>query len=98
MKEGLIYAILRWYLDLALNLGTSAIIIPPNCGLLSAYGMILSDVVKDYSQTVLRKSIETTIFSELSHHFSELISQAKDDMLAEGFEYNQVTFQQTIVL
>ena len=82
--------------DLARNLGTSAIIIPPNCGLLSAYGMILSDVVKDYSQTVLRKSIETTIFSELSHHFSELISQAKDDMLAEGFEYNQVTFQQTI--
>jgi len=53
-------------------------------------------VVKDYSQTVLRKSIETTIFSELSHNFSELISQAKDDMLAEGFEYNQVTFQQTI--
>ena len=82
--------------DLARNLGISAIVIPPNCGLLSAYGMILSDVVKDYSQTVLRKSIETTIFSELSHNFSELISQANDDMLAEGFDCNQVTLHRTI--
>ena len=82
--------------DLARNLGISTIVIPPNCGLLSAYGMILSDVVKDYSQTVLRKSIETTIFSELSHNFSELISQANDDMLAEGFDCNQVTLHRTI--
>jgi len=82
--------------DLARNLGISTIIIPPNCGLLSAYGMILSDVVKDYSQTVLRKSTETNVFSELSHDFSELISRAKEDMLVEGFEYDQVTFQQTM--
>ncbi len=82
--------------DLARNLGISTIIIPLNCGLLSAYGMILSDVVKDYSQTVLRKSTETNVFSELSHDFSELISRAKEDMLVEGFEYDQVTFQQTM--
>ena len=82
--------------DLARNLGISTIIIPPNCGLLSAYGMILSDVVKDYSKTVLRKSTETNVFSELSHDFSELISRAKEDMLVEGFEYDQVTFQQTM--
>ena len=82
--------------DLARNLGISTIIIPPNCGLLSAYGMILSDVVKDYSQTVLRKSIETDVFSELSHDFFGLISRAKEDMLVEGFEYDQVTFQQTM--
>lgn len=82
--------------DLARNLGISTIIIPPNCGLLSAYGMILSDVVKDYSRTVLRKSTETNVFSELSHDFSELIGRAKEDMLVEGVEYGQVTFQKTM--
>ena len=52
--------------------------------------------IRDSSRTVLRKSTETNVFSELSHDFSELISRAKEDMLVEGFEYDQVTFQQTM--
>ena len=38
---------------MAENLGIGTILIPPNGGLLSAYGMLFADVVKDYSQTVL---------------------------------------------
>ena len=38
---------------MAENLGIETVLIPPNGGLLSAYGMLFADVVKDYSQTVL---------------------------------------------
>ena len=38
---------------MAENLGIGTVLIPPNGGLLSAYGMLFADVVKDYSQTVL---------------------------------------------
>ena len=38
---------------MAENLGIGTILIPPNGGLLSAYGMLFADVIKDYSQTVL---------------------------------------------
>ena len=38
---------------LAENLGIQTILIPPNGGLLSAYGMLYANVIKDYSQTIL---------------------------------------------
>lgn len=47
---------------MAENLGIETVLIPPNGGLLSAYGMLFADVVKDYSQTVLWR------FSEARHH------------------------------
>ncbi len=46
---------------MAENLGIKTVLIPPNGGLLSAYGMLFADVVKDYSQTVLWQ------FSEARH-------------------------------
>jgi N-methylhydantoinase A len=40
-------------IDLARRLGISRVVIPPMASTLSAFGMLVADVVKDYSQTVM---------------------------------------------
>ncbi len=59
---------------LAQNLGIQTVLIPPNGGLLSAYGMLFADVVKDYSQTVLWKIYGNNekIHSQLETGFDRL--------------------------
>ncbi len=76
---------------LAENLGIYTVLIPPNGGLLSAYGMLFADVIKDYSQTVLWKfntreagSIET-LLRQLKAGFEALFARAESDMTTEKF-------------
>ncbi len=77
---------------MAENLGIETILIPPNGGLLSAYGMLFADVVKDYSQTVLLR-FETgsgTLVDTLNTGFDELLTRAENEMKPEGFTPNQL--------
>ena len=77
---------------MAENLGIETILIPPNGGLLSAYGMLFADVVKDYSQTVLWR-FETdgeTVIEALNTGFDALLTRAENEMQAEGFTPDQL--------
>ena len=78
---------------MAENLGIGTILIPPNGGLLSAYGMLFADVVKDYSQTVLwqlEKRSGEDLVEALNAGFDTLLSRAKDEMESEGFTPDQL--------
>jgi N-methylhydantoinase A len=55
--------------DLARLLGIPRVLIPKHPGILSAMGMLLSDIIKDFSLTVMRRG-ETT-----SRHIRSLFSQ-----------------------
>ncbi len=70
---------------LARELSIPRVLIPKNPGILSALGMVLSDVVKDYSRTVMLKEEEATA-ETLEEHFKELEERAKAEMEKEGFE------------
>ncbi len=72
---------------MAENLGIGTVLIPPNGGLLSAYGMLFADVVKDYSQTVLwrLRTDSEMLVGELNAGFDELLTRAENEMKAEGF-------------
>ena len=70
---------------LAKELSIPQVLIPKNPGILSALGMVLSDVVKDYSKTVMLKEEEATT-ETLEGHFRELEERAKREMEREGFE------------
>ena len=77
---------------MAENLGIGTVLIPPNGGLLSAYGMLFADVVKDYSQTVLLK-FETSgelLLETLNAGFDELLTRAESEMAVEGFTPDQL--------
>ena len=83
---------------MAENLGIATVLIPPNGGLLSAYGMLFADVVKDYSQTVLwRFGTDGETFVEaLNTGFDELLTRAEDEMKVEGFLPNQLKIDRSL--
>lgn len=83
---------------LAQNLGIQKILIPPNGGLLSAYGMLFADVVKDYSQTVLWKFDGSNDYRhrQLDTGFDKLLKNAERDMKSEGFEADQLTIKRSL--
>ncbi len=68
---------------LARSLEIPKVIVPPNPGVLSALGMLMADVVKDYTLTVMQTEPTT---GELDSLFKELEEKALSDMEAEGFE------------
>ena len=71
--------------EIADALEIRTVIVPRHGGVLSALGMLLADVRKDYSQTILKSSSVLT-FSDLEQHFAPLIQQAETDLAAEGFD------------
>ncbi|MCR4340474.1 MAG: hydantoinase/oxoprolinase family protein [Gemmatimonadaceae bacterium] len=69
---------------IAETLDISTVIAPRHAGVLSALGMLLADVTKDYSLTILRLAHETPV-EDLKARFDPLAAQATGDLAAEGF-------------
>ena len=87
---------------LAENLGIQTILIPPNGGLLSAYGMLYANVIKDYSQTILlqikSKNVDDNniIVRQLKEGMDELLHRAVEDMKFEGYDLSQLNILRTL--
>ena len=83
---------------MAESLGIGTVLIPPNGGLLSAYGMLFADVVKDYSQTVLLQfeTDDETLIEALNAGFDELLTRAKSEMKTEGFPSDQLKIDRSL--
>jgi N-methylhydantoinase A/oxoprolinase/acetone carboxylase beta subunit len=71
--------------EIADTLDIATVIAPRHAGVLSALGMLLADVTKDYSLTVLRKAADVT-HDELRDRFAPLVARARADLAAEGFD------------
>jgi N-methylhydantoinase A len=74
-------------LFLAQKLGIPRVLIPKNPGLLSAMGMLLADLVRDYSLTVMLplEGGEEEIYRHLRELFKTLENRALEEMEREGF-------------
>ena len=70
--------------DLAEMLSIPRVLVPKHPGLLSALGVLLSDVVRDYSQTVMLTQEEIE-WERLEVLFAHLEARAHADLQAEGF-------------
>ncbi|MXV83283.1 hydantoinase/oxoprolinase family protein [Candidatus Poribacteria bacterium] len=86
---------------MAENLGIETVLIPPNGGLLSAYGMLFADVVKDYSRTVLWQFEKNSEGSEnlvkaLNTGFGTLLTRAENEMEIEGFAPHQLKIDRSL--
>jgi N-methylhydantoinase A len=75
--------------ELASALRIPRVLVPPFPGALSALGMLRSDVVKDYSRTVLLPVDDTggkrTLAPKLRRAFRPLIETARHELAREGF-------------
>ncbi len=68
---------------LARFLNIPRVLIPPNPGILSAVGMIMADVIKDYSLTIMQSQANVT-FDLLAGQFEAIEKRGQDDLRAEG--------------
>jgi N-methylhydantoinase A/oxoprolinase/acetone carboxylase beta subunit len=70
--------------ELAERLEIPTVIVPRYAGVLSALGMLLADVTKDYSSSVLRRS-DCISHTEPTRRFAPLLDIAKRELEREGF-------------
>lgn len=77
---------------LARDLNMSQVFIPCNPGILSATGMLMSDVIKDYSQTVMLSENEI-VQETLELHFDPLDSRGQEDLLEEGVAAERIELE-----
>ncbi len=68
------------------------VLVPRSPGTLSALGVLLGDVVKDYSRTVMMNSADHN-FPAIERVFAALEREAESDLAREGFKGNQVRLQ-----
>lgn len=78
--------------DLARLLGMSTVFIPVNPGILSATGMLMADVVKDYSRTVMRQA-DTFPAKQMEEVFQSMETQGLEALLTEGVLKTNVTHE-----
>jgi N-methylhydantoinase A len=75
--------------DLARALGVRTVIVPPGASTLSAFGMLVADVVKDYVQTVMLAG--TVAFEELEELGGTLARRGLAEVGAEGVPAERIT-------
>ncbi|WP_415713744.1 hydantoinase/oxoprolinase family protein [Maridesulfovibrio sp.] len=74
---------------LAKLLSIPKLFIPNNPGILSAVGMVMADVIKDYSLTVMRDQHNTNDV-DLEEIFAPLEAQGRADLAEEGFSADDI--------
>ena len=72
--------------ELAESLGIPRVIVPALPGALSAFGILISDVVKDYSRTVLWRVAGKLPMAELKREFAALQRAAEQDFHGEHWQ------------
>lgn len=74
---------------LAQLLNMPRVLVPRNCGILSAMGMLMADVIRNYSQTVMitEETADAVILQEL---FSQLEMQGLKGLVAEGLKKENI--------
>jgi N-methylhydantoinase A len=81
--------------ELAGRLGVPRVLVPPDPGTLSARGILVADVRKDASRSVLRRGADAEI-SALQPLFAELEQAARAELAAEGFQGEIVSVDRAI--
>ena len=71
--------------ELAEALNIPWVVVPTLPGALSAFGILVSDVVKDYSRTVLWRALDKLPFRRLDQEFALLRRKAQKDFRSEGW-------------
>lgn len=77
--------------ELVEGLGAARALVPPDPGLLSAYGMLASQPTREQSRTLLLLSDEDGLDERLEEAFSTLEEQALREMVAEGNDAETLT-------
>jgi N-methylhydantoinase A len=72
--------------ELAAALSIPRVLVPARPGALSAFGILVSDVVKDYSRTVLWRTLDELPLTRLNAEFNKLRRNAHQDFLTDDWK------------
>jgi N-methylhydantoinase A len=81
--------------ELADALGLRRVLVPREPGLLSAWGMLSADIVKDYATTVLRTGVPA---AQLERVYRPLVARAQREMAREGIDLRHLRFVRSLDL
>ena len=81
--------------ELAESLLIKKILVPRNAGVLSALGMTLTDIIKDYSKSVLLK-VKEKDYRKILNFFKPLISQGMKDVISEGISKSCISVENSV--
>ena len=81
--------------DMAGHLRMKGVIVPNNAGVLSAFGLLLADSIKDYSRSILRSARHLRP-GELESLFKPLERQGLKDMADDGFVPERVIVERSL--
>jgi N-methylhydantoinase A len=82
--------------DLARSLNIATVLAPPQASTFSAFGMIMADVIKDYSKTVMLPG--DTPLEKITGLFQPLEQQALKDLLGEGISEDDISLEPALDL
>ncbi|MFC7323004.1 hydantoinase/oxoprolinase family protein [Halorubrum rutilum] len=82
---------------LAAELDVPRVLVPRTAGVLSALGLLISDVLYDYSTSRVR-SWEAVDPSDLRETFDEFVSRGREQLEAEGLDASQTQFERSVDL
>jgi N-methylhydantoinase A len=80
--------------ELARQLGIPHVLIPPLASTLSAFGMLVADVVRDYTQTVMLSG--HTSFEEISAFIDSLVARGLRDMHEEEISPDSILVEKML--
>ncbi len=83
--------------EMASHLNLTTVIVPKNAGVLSALGLLLSDSIRDYSQSILTTENKIRL-SRLDRIFQKLSQQGIKDMSQEGFSPEDIRIERSLDL
>lgn len=83
--------------DLAASLEMSTVLIPEHSGVLSALGMLLADVTKDYSASVMQGLLDLDS-SALAEKLALLQCRAEKDLRTEGFDTEAIKLSPSLAM
>ena len=70
--------------EMAAHLRMPAVIVPRNAGVLSAFGLLLADSIKDYTKSLMKTDAEASL-EDLGREFARLEAVARLDMKEDRF-------------
>jgi len=83
--------------EMAAHLRMKSVIVPKNAGVLSAFGLLLADSVKDYSRSIL-KAIDQIQVKDLERLFAGLERRGLKDLQEDGFAPQAIVLERFVDL
>jgi len=81
--------------EMAAQLGMPAVIVPRNAGVLSAFGLLMSDPVKDYARSLMKTDDQMSV-ARIEAEFLALEAQSRSDMAGEGFPASDIVLERSL--